>query len=121
MIFSCSEDKPSSKEVYNSDLSTEEIFNKGAALFKTNCQFCHSLDQNKPSIMAPVLEKIEKNWPDEEVLARYILNAPEQMQKSERARAIYKDWKNKTQMPAFTALSRAEVDCIIKYLYKKAS
>lgn len=120
LLFSaCGESEPQPKTNYNANLSPKEIQLQGEALFKSNCQVCHSCDKNAPSGMAPVLENIKENWPNKSELIAYIKNAPEEMQKTERAREIYRDWKNKAQMPAFTALSMEEIDCIINFLYKK--
>ena len=90
----------------------------GKALFSANCKVCHSLDKNTPSGMAPVLENVKLNWPDQHVLGRYIKNAPEMMQENERSRKVYQEWKGKAQMPPFTGLNNREIEDITLYLYK---
>jgi cytochrome c2 len=120
MFFSCGNDEAvKQEEVYADNFSSEDCLQKGKVLFATNCKICHSIEPKTPTNMGPVLVNIKKNWSDKEKLQAYIKNAPAEMQKTERSREIYTEWKDKAQMPAFAGLSSDEIDCIINFLYKE--
>lgn len=121
ILFSCGEDAPQEKqEVYAGYNSEAEQIQKGKVLFAANCKVCHSFDPETPTGMAPVLQNINANWPEDEPLLKYIKNAPEMMQSTEHTRKLYQEWKDKAQMPPFIGLSEAEVGNIILYIRETA-
>ena len=119
LAFACGDDAlKENKEVYSAYNSEEEQIQKGKVLFTTNCKVCHSLNPETPTGMAPVLQNLNEHWPDKELLARHIKNAPDMLQSNEHTRAMYKEWKDKALMPPFMGLSEQEIQHIIAYLFK---
>lgn len=118
-LFSCGNDSSNSASggENTSFVSSPEIIQKGKKLFNSNCKVCHSINVDLPSGMAPVLLDITTKWPDKQLLASYIKNAPAEMKKTSRGQEIYKKWKNKAQMPPFEGLNQPEINSIIAFLY----
>lgn len=121
ILFSCGDNSPSeNQEVFSEYNNEAEIVQKGKVLFAANCKVCHSFDPATPTSLAPVLQNINMYWPDDDLLVKYIKNAPANMQATEHSRLLYKDWKDKVQMPPFMGLSETEVQNIVLYLRKIA-
>jgi len=120
LIFACGEENTREEEIFSDTFTEEDAIQKGNVLFNTNCKVCHSLDPKAPTSLAPVIDSIQYHWPNRSVLAKFIKNAPAQMQENERSRKLYQEWKNKAQMPAFIGLSPEEIGCIIEFLYSKS-
>ncbi len=115
MIACVDSPKNNSAETLDLTKSDEEQIQQGRVLFSANCKLCHSLDVSQPTGLAPVLDSVSHHWQDDD-LAKYIKNAPAMMQSTEHSRKVYRDWKDKPQMPPFAGLSEAEIKNIIAYL-----
>ena len=87
------------EEVFNDNVTKEEIIQKGKVLFNTNCKLCHSLDKNTPTSLAPVLDSIKYHWPDKKILAKYIKNAPNMMQEMSAHGNCIKNGKTSRKCP----------------------
>lgn len=121
LLASCGDHPQNESNSSNAENANQsESIAAGQQLFQANCSVCHSLDPKTPSGMAPVLENIAKHWPEKDVLAKYIKNAPAMMQANKRSREIFREWKDKAQMPPFSGLSATEIDNIILYLYNNS-
>ena len=96
------------------DETTIEANIDGKELFKS-CASCHRPDKD---FTGPALKGALQRWGgDKKSMYAFIRNPMKSVQENAYAKQLFKKW-NKTQMTAFTTLSDAEIDAIIKYCEK---
>lgn len=89
----------------------------GKILFKQNCASCHNRNMVDP-LVGPALKGSEDRWAEygEEALINWVKNSKALVeQKHPRAVKLWTSWR-KSEMPAFSALSTADVKSILKYV-----
>lgn len=85
----------------------------GQALFTGNCASCHAVHKD---LTGPMLVGVEERWEKKENLRAWIKNSSAYLKLGDPyATALYQKW-NKTNMPAFTQLSDADIDAILAYV-----
>jgi cytochrome c551/c552 len=88
----------------------------GEILFKANCASCHKPDKD---FTGPALKGALQRWGgDKKTMYAFIKNPMKSVQENAYAKKVFGKW-NKTQMTAFTMLSDAEIDAIMKYCEDK--
>jgi cytochrome c551/c552 len=85
----------------------------GKALFQSNCASCHNPLKDATG---PALQNVDKTFPTHDWVYGWIHNSSAVIASGDPfANALYNKW-SKTQMTAFPALSKDEIDAILKYV-----
>ncbi len=93
--------------------ATTEANAKGHELFLVNCAACHHPDR---VLVGPALRESLQYWTDSRKLHAYV-QAPEEYMKKSGDERLKKLWETYgTPMPAFPALTQADVDSIAAYI-----
>ena len=93
-------------------ITYSQEFDKGKALFTTNCAGCHAMDK---SVVGPALENVVelqgRDW-----TTKWISNSQELIASGDgHAVEVYEEY-NKMVMPAFSYLKSDELSAIVDYL-----
>ena len=84
---------------------------KGAQLFKINCQQCHLLAKD---FAAPALAGAEKRWENKALLYDFVRNSAAVIEKNKYAADLFEKWKQAPMLP-FPQLSNEDIDAILEY------
>jgi mono/diheme cytochrome c family protein len=85
----------------------------GQALFSGNCASCHAVHKD---LTGPALAGVEERWGDKTKLHAWIHNSSAYLKTGDKyANDLYAKF-NKTNMPAFTQFSDADIDAILAYI-----
>jgi cytochrome c2 len=113
-IFSCS--STNENETKTTTNHSGEVALSGAKIFETNCKLCHAFTKETSNGMAPVLDSVFEHWKNMDELKQFIKNATANKAINEHMKSLSDQWKDKTQMPVFEALTDEELTNIVDYL-----
>lgn len=91
----------------------------GEALFKANCASCHKIDAD---FTGPALKGWKDRVPAGDWIYEWMANPSKMISTDAYAKDLFKKW-GPTTMTAFSAMSKEDVDAILKYVddYKPAA
>src|SRR6218665_3776950 len=84
----------------------------GEALFKSNCASCHKVDKD---FTGPALKDWKSKVPEGDWIYHWIASPTKMIATDAYAKDLFKKW-GPTTMTAFPALTKEEIDAILKYV-----